>query len=493
MTDKKGRIILTLLAVFLFLLALALGLFLFYHPITPVESINYYFTQSDAFYGNGNFRRSREMLERATSFTKGRTDWLRIIKRAYRLSRETGDWEIYRIYAERAVKLYQGNEEMWSYYLTSLLWTGKFEKALKYEDRLKQEDYASIEAEIRLTRESLNIDQNAVPYRGVLNRLYWERDAEFYELIGGIAGLDDLKIDALMLWMGLGEKEKARAAALSLSHPEDYPQILGLFYWDLKDWKNALTYLSLQNRRDENNQNRRWTLNNMLGDGYFLTGDWERAEYHYLTSLEIKEEDNWRPYVNRAMLYEQKKYYKEASHIILEALGKYSRVREVVLYFLDNWQDTFPVRSERVVYSYLQEHPDDVEVRLKQISAFPEEMTPEGYRAFLWELFNGNSGNTKVTGYLLWYMAVLGDFQSMQVILERHERAVGKRPDNYPLYEALIRVLKRPQDPAGARAILEAYYNETGDRFGAWNLAVLLEQEGRTEEANNLKKKAGLQ
>ncbi|MBN2627700.1 MAG: tetratricopeptide repeat protein, partial [Spirochaetales bacterium] len=464
--------------------------FLFYYRIPRLESINYYLTQSDELFKEGQYRRSEDMLEKSSSFAQGRSDWLRIIKRSYLLSRESGDWETYRNYAERAVKLYQGSEEMWSYYLTSLLWTGRYDKAMKYEERLNDERFSSIAAEIRLTRESLNIDETKPPYKGVLDRLYWERDADFYTLIGTIAQIDDLKADAVMLWMGLGEKDKALSAALSLKNPDAYPQILGLMYWDRGDREKALYYLSLQNRLDQKYQNQRWTLNNILGDGYFLTGDWEKAEAHYLTSLEIKGEDNWRPFVNRALLYEQKKYYKEASRIILEALPLYSRVREVVLYFLDNWKETFPVRAERVVYSYLQEFPGDVEVRLEQISSFPEEMTPEAYRAFLWELFNENSENVKVTEYLLWYMAVLGDFESMQIIMERHEKALGKRPDNYPLYEGLIRALKRPQDPQEAVRILEEYYTATGDWFAAWNLMVLMKNAGMTDEAETWKKKA---
>jgi hypothetical protein len=475
MADKKSRGILTVLAIFLFLLAFSLSLFLFFYRIPRLESINYYLTQSDELYEAGKYRQAGDMLEKASSFTQGYGDWKRIIKRGYNISLKSQDYGLYSKFAERGVKLYQGNEEFWVYYLTSLLWSGKYDQLLKYKDRLSGGSYPTIQAEIRLTEESLSIDESLKPFEGVMERLEGERDGEFYELVGDISGIDDLWADAVIIWMGLGDKERAKEAALNIQNPNDYLQLLGLMYWDRKEWDKAVDFLNRQDILDKENHNRRWNLNNILGDGYLLLNDWEKAEYHYLTSREIMEEDNWRPMVNRAMIYEQAGIWKEASRIILEALSLYGNQRDVVLYFLDNWQDTYPVRAERVVRAYLYSNPYDVEVKLEQFTSFPEEMSPERYRAFLWNLFNNNSGNEKVVQYLLWYMAVLGDFDSMQIIMERHERTVGYKPSWYPLYQGLIMALKAPQQPEEAKKILENYYEETHDWFGEKNLAVLSE------------------
>ena len=490
MTDKKGRRVLIVLAVFLFLLVLFLSFFLYRYRIPRLESINYYLTQTDTLYEEGRYRQSGDMLRKSSAFARGRSDWQRIIKRAYLISRETGDWSVYGRYAERAVKLYQANEEFWVYYLTSLMWTGDYDRLFKFKDRLARESHPTVSAEIRLIEESLRIDDTLPPYEGVMEKLEKQRDAEFYGLVGQISGIDDLKADSLMLWMGLGEKEQALQISREITDPDSYLQLLGLFHWDLGDVDTSLEYLSRQDDKDKINHNRRWTMNNILGDGYFMTGDWERSEYHYLTSQSIKSEDNWRPLVNRAMIYEKAQIWKEASRIILETLSEYGDQREVILYFLDNWLETYPVRAERVVNTYLMNHPDDVEVMLARFSSFPEELTPESYRAFLWKLFNENSSNEKVTRYLLWYMAVSGDFNSMDIIMERHEKALGFRPEWFALYDGLILALERPQKYEEAEKTLSEYYDKTNDWFGAWNLAVVLDHLGKTDEADALRQKA---
>ncbi|MDC7224511.1 MAG: hypothetical protein PQJ60_12275, partial [Spirochaetales bacterium] len=129
-----------------------------------------------------------------------------------------------------------------------------------------------------------------------------------------------------------------------------------------------------------------------------------------------------------------------------------------------------------------------VEVRLEQFASFPEELTPESYRAFLWELFNSNSGNEKVTRYLLWYMAVSGDFDSMRIIMERHAKSVGERPNWYPLYEGLILALEQPQNYEEAEKVLREYYGASKDWFAGQNLAVLLERMGKTDEMETTEK-----
>ncbi|MDC7221262.1 MAG: hypothetical protein PQJ59_15100 [Spirochaetales bacterium] len=488
MADKKGRIVLTLLAVLLFLLALGISLFLIFYRIPRTESINYYLHGSDSLYQEGKYKQAAVMLEKSVSFAQGRDDWRRIVKRSYNLSNETEDWNTYHYFAERAVKMYQGSDEFWVYYLSSLLWSGQYDRLLKYQDRLSDANYPTIQAEIRLTEESLALNKDLKPYEGVMIKLENERDAEFYEMVGNISGLDDLKVDALILWMGLGEKERAREIAGTLDNREKYLQILGLLFWDLKEVELSLSYLEGQDKLDQKNHNRRWTLNNLLGDGYFLLGDWEKSEYHYLTSREIKEDNNWKPLVNRAIIYEKAGIYKEASNIILEGLLEFSDVKEVVLYFLDNWQETYPVRAERIVNKYLIINPQDVEVRLAQFSSFPGELTPESYRAFLWELFNDNSGNEKVTRYLLWYMCVLGDHESMRIIMARHEKVIGARPQWFTLYEGLILALKSPPSYEEAEIVLREYYGRTNDWYGAMNLAILQEHMGKVEEAEELRK-----
>ena len=490
MTNKKGVGLLTFLAVFLFLLVLILSFFLYRYRIPRLESFHYYLTQTDSLQRDGRVRQAKEALEKSSSFARGTGEWLRIIKRAYLISSESDDWNVYRKYTERAVKLYRGNDEFWMYYLTALLWTGDYDRLFKYRYRISEENYPTVSAEIRLTEESLEIDSELPPYQGVMQRLEQERDAEFYGLVGDISGIDDLKADSLMLWMALGEKEKAVERASTLGDVQPYLQLLGLLYWDRGDVQTAVDFLNRQDELDRKNHNRRWTLNNILGDGYFLLGDWEKSEYHYLTSLEIRGDDNWRPLVNRAMIYEKARIWKEASRIILDTLNEYGDEREVILYFLDNWLETYPVRAERVVNTYLNNHPDDVEVMLERFSSFPEELTPEAYRAFIWKLFNENSADEKVTRYLLWYMAVSGDFESMYIIMDRHEKVLGYRPDWYDLYEGLILALKKPQKYEESEQTLSDYYDKTHDWFGAWNLAVLLDHQGKSDEADGMRKKA---
>ena len=486
MAERNKRVILILLSSLLFLLTIAISLFLLFYRVPKIDSIQYYLTQCDEEISGNQLKLAEGSLLKATSFTQNRLDWLSIVKRSYLISQKQDDWKLYNNYAERAVKLYQGNDEFWAFYLSSLMWTGQYNELEKYESRLKGESFPTLQAEIRLIKESLLIDKSLPPYRGVLHRLEKERDAEFYELIGNITQIDGLKIDAAMLWMGLEEKDRAIQVLNKLMNPEDYAQIVGNIYWDNREYEKALIYLDVQNSLDKKNHTERWTLNNMLGDGYFFSGDWEKADYYYLKSLEIKSEDNWKPLVNRSLLNEQAGIYKTASEIIFQAIEKYGNRREVVLYFLDNWYSTYPVRAERVISHYLMNNPKDVDVLLQNFITFPEEIPPEKYHAFLWKLFNENTTSETITRYLLWYMLGLGDFESVGIVMERHARVVGYEPQWFSLFKGVALALNKPPRLVEAEQELEKYYLAYKDSFGQYNLSVIQEKLGNTKKIEAL-------
>jgi hypothetical protein len=489
MAERNSRVILIILSSFLFLLALGLSLFLVFYKVPAHDSIQYYLSKCDNEINGNQLKLAEDSLTKATTFTKNRMDWSRVIKRAYLISELRGEWNLYYKYSERAVKLFQGQEEFWAYYLTSLIWTGQYDDLAKYESRISEDKFPTIKAEMRLIKESLNIDDSLPPYAGVMELLEKKKDAEFYELIGSITDIDGLKLDAAMLWMGLEDKDRALKVISDLKNPDNYAQILGNIYWDNNLLDTAMKYYEIQNDLDIKNHTERWTLNSILGDGYLLSGDWEKADYHYLKSLEINKDNNWRPLINRSLLHENAGIFKTASQIIFEAIEKYGDQREVVLYFLDNWRDTYPVRAERIVSRYLMNHPGDVDVLLAKLVTFPEEITPEKYHAFLWNLFNENSKSESITRYLLWYMIGLRDFESLNIIMERHSRIIGYEPDWFSLYRGVELALERPPLLEEAERELLKYYNEYKDEFGAHNLSVIYDKMGKLEEAESLRGK----
>lgn len=482
----KSKRVLVILSFFLFLLVLGLGSFLVLMRVPRLQSINFYLNECDSYVRQEKFNSANDSLEKATSFTEGQFDWIRIIKRAHGLSQVTNDWNYLKNYSERAVKLYQGNGDLWAYYLSSLLWTGNYDEAQKYSERLTDDRYASIKAEIRLAQESLRIDDTLPPYEGVMRQLDQEKEGDFYSLVGSITGIDGIKIDAALLWMGLGNKERALEEINSLNNPAEYAQILGLILWDMEMYDQSMSYLIAQNMQDIKNHNNRWTLNNIIADGFLMKEEWEKAEFYYLNSLEINSGDNWRAQINRALLYEKVGVFKKSSELVFDALKDHSDQQEVVLYFLKNWQEVYPVRAERVVAQYLMDNPYEVDVLLEKYIYFPKEMTPEKYRAFLWELFNENSESEKVCRYLISYLIGVGDFQGVQIIMERYEKIIGYQPTWFSLYKGIIYSLSSPPQFLLAEEEFKKYHGQFEDPFGEHNLRVLLNKLGKSQEADLL-------
>jgi len=488
--EKNVPVSYIIIASLLFFCLSALLVFLIYNHKIQSDPVEWRVAFSVSKLDEGDIKAAWKSLRK--SFIKAETsrDWKMIMHQAYLISSESENWNYLRKASSKAVSHYRGREDFWAVYLSSLLWSEQYKKAFRFQQRIQSEALKSISAEIFLVEESLRLDPDIKPYKGVLDLLERKREAEYYEHIARLTDNNPLKADAAILWMGRGEIEKAYNLIRNMADSQVPDQISGYIAYDYGDWKLAQSFLLNQLQIDKQNHIERWTLNSMLADLYYLLSDYEEAEKFYKYSLDIDHSvENWKSVLNLSILYQQMGIEKSSRKWMEEAMDNLIDQPEVIRHFAEFWRKEYPVIAERFLTQYLQEHPDDTSMKLSQMLNFPKEMTPVEYSAFLWDLFNKDTADTLVSRFLVWYLMSLGDYQGALLVIERHHR-MNPLENWTPLYESIILALLSPENWEETDEILSSGLPGTSSGFATYNHAVIITKTGNGFRALNTLKEA---
>lgn len=465
-------------ASFLFLIISVLLLWILLNPVDSNERFHEFRNKSESALLLQNYGSCWKSISKLNRFADSSEDWYVVLDLANQLSKKTSKWSYLRKMAAQAVKRHPENEDFWAIYVCAHLWDKKLQKAYDEVDRLYSPEFSNIAAEVFLVKESLSINPDIQPYQGVLTALEENRDPEYYEYIAAYTQNDPLKADAALLWLLEGELERAYLLTKNISDARVPDQISGYIAYDWGDFPLAQSYLLNQMLVDRNSHRERWTLNAILADIAFFSGNYAESEAYYQRSLELEKDRNWKSLLNLSLLSHIQGLDKVSLTRMENALESYPENPFVIVHFIKFWQDEYPVVSKRLLMQYLSSFPDNVSMQLEQMLYFPEKMSPLEYNAVLWELFNKDSGDIDVSRFLVWYLLSMGDYHSAEIVIDRH-RFSNPQEQWTGLYEGIIESLESTDSWSEAEKLFNSAMLEDLQPYALFNLAVLQTKQGK--------------
>ena len=452
---------LIVLALVLFMIASILGIFILFQP--EDDRFQFYIHAADISLQNGSYRDLPDLLLKASRYADTRDQWFSLFKRSYLSARETGDFLSFYELISRSRKFLKAGIEHDALYTASLLWTDQYEKASASLYAINQPGYETLTAETLLSFEvfrNYNIGEKD-PITYIKEKIAYQEDPVFFQVIGELSDNEILLYNSAVLFMEAGETEKASVILDSLSTKRIPPYSLGIVYYDLAQYPEALKHYQAQDVVDQIKENQRYSMKEQIGDIYFLLHDREEALLAYEEALQRHESGSWKLYRNIGRLYFRDGYSRKAKLLLEKGLNVFPDQIELLSDYVSYFSRDYSLIVEKRLNDYISRFPGDMQARLLKIRYFPDSLNPTQYQARLWEYFNESENNEKVTRFLLWYLSGLKDADSIEIVLKRYNYGEEK-PHWYYFYEGILASLRN--DPVGALKKME----EASSIYPSW-------------------------
>jgi tetratricopeptide (TPR) repeat protein len=160
-------------------------------------------------------------------------------------------------------------------------------------------------------------------------------------------------------------------------------------------------------------------------DLYMLQKEYNKAKAIYQQIIDEDPRHSWIPYLNLSWISsEQEKTFD--FEYIKQAYEMFPEKKEILLPLV--WYSMEQNRGqdyEQDLKQYLEEHPDDPDIRLLYLTVSSTMNNPAKYKAALWQLYNQYPGNANIAQYLCWYLFGMEDFEDVRTVLQRFENEAG--------------------------------------------------------------------
>ncbi len=443
MKEEKGQIRqLTLLGLVLFMIASILGVFILFQP--DDDRFGFYLNAVDTYLERETYKDIPDLLIRASRYAENRENWFSLFKRSYLCAFNTNDYIPFYELLNRSRKFLKAGPEHDALYTASLLWTDQYEKAAASLYAVSQEGFESLTAETLLSFEvyrNYSIGDRD-PIEFIKEKIAYQEDPDFFEVIGRLSGNEILLYNAVILYLESANTAKAEEIVSTLSSRRISPFRLGVVHYDLMNYEKALEYYQAQDVIDEMKENQRYSMKEQIGDVQFLLGRSDSALHFYEAAVATHDSGSWKLYRNIARLYYAKGYSRKAKLLLEKGLSIFPDQIELLTDYVRLYYRDYSLIVENRLNAFISRYPDDMQARLLKIRYFPDPMNATQYQSRLWEYFNASDNSERITRFLLWYLAGLGDSESMEIVLKRYDYGENK-PHWYLFYEGILASLQK--------------------------------------------------
>jgi tetratricopeptide (TPR) repeat protein len=375
--------------------------------------------QADEAISRGYYEQAATILERASETANSSVEWLRILKRAHTLATTTGSYEGFAGIASKARKAFPNRQDIAACAVYGMMRTGMVHEAtiLEAVEKLGQ-DFDSLTAEVYLLRGvGRDIVENMDGYFGDFVQTVQQRDPDDLSRLAGFENDPRLFLDAALLLMLDGERERANSLSSRREVETEFPEAAMTIAYDSGDVGRATDiYRSVYWYRTDIPPDIR-----LFGSDIFLdAGLSETAKENYREFLSKFPDHSWIPYYNLSLLHQGT---QEEVDVVREGLKRFPGNELLsVRYAVITSKNGDDRQAAMRILEELRDHGSFGQAAaLEVLRLTKSELSKKRFEAELWRMFNSEDVIEDTVVYLLWYLAGIGDTDSMELILKRSE------------------------------------------------------------------------
>jgi tetratricopeptide (TPR) repeat protein len=435
--------------------------------ITPSD-LSRLLTEVDAAVSGGYLSTARERLAGISRLPTSESDALRILKRAYAVSDGLGDYALLADLGSRAAAAVRGSASVRSIAAYGLVRAGRLADAEKMLARggAPADFAARLSGEIilrrggewkgsdSLTRDLLSLDESS------------SQDA--FQSAALRTGDDRLSLDAALLAMKAGDPRAAWAIATTRLGDARFDEPAGLMLYDEGDASGALA--RLRSAAGRHTAQAESLL--VIADVLRASGDPSGAEAAIARALPLAPRISWTPYADLAYFAAARSEGAEAMRRIGDGLAFFPTARGLLMararLAAASGQDAEALAALEKLISAA---PNDGAAGLLLVHLQSRGLTPDGYRARLWKLFDRVPTDGDIFLTLALTLVASHDWDGVAIALDRYIGASGDSDADTLLIAALV-AWQRGR-PAEATALLERADRAGPDGRAQFDLALL--------------------
>lgn len=457
--------------------ALAAGYFLLLPRLFPAPDIISQLSGVDSALAGGYFSTARQRLLEIRPMPRRAADILALLKRAFLLCSQSGDFGLLSVMSDRAMSAGGNSADVRLVASYSYLRAGRLSDA----DRVARSGLPGVMGDLLLGEITLRQGKawrgSDGLTRGLLSLETSKDPADFAAAATNLQD-DRLAVDAALLYLQAGDVSSAGRVASSALQGAKYDEIAGLIGYDSGDFPAAVTRLT----RTQDRRHQRADIALILGDCYHALGRGAELEASLLDGITIDPRASWTPYADLALAAEKRGDLAFARSILERGRSIFPESRELAL-------TTARVEASQgnsatavaLLESLLARRPDDGQAALLRLALSSPGMSPQAYRAELWKLFNRLPSDRDVFATLAAALVASNDWSDVAAELRLFENATGSPDADALSIRAMVQVMQGNADLA-----IDSLRNAAesgGDGRYRYDLAVVLLQRGRAGEA----------
>jgi predicted Zn-dependent protease len=432
----------------------------------------------DAAIGGGYLSTAQQKLASLRSLPSTESGQLSLLKRAFQVSRGTGDFALLADLAGRAVAGNGRSERIRTVAAYGCLRSGRLSEAerilarsatngwgaesLRGEELLRRG--ARWPGSDELTRELVALEDTVDPagFAGAALR----------------AGEKRLSLDAALLAMRQGSTGTALRFVRSDLDESRFDEAAGLMLYDAGEFAASAA------RMERLNANRPGipAVGLQIADIHAAAGNGVESEKWLLRTLPLAPALSWTPYADLAFFAIMRGDTAAAARRLEDGLAFFPRSRELRL-----MQARLDVRTgylhdaESLLTGLLADRPSDSEAALLLLALQGPEMSPEASRARLWKLFDLVPSDLAVFDALASSLIAARDWEGMQIAVRQYQESGGQPDARLLLFQGFAAAMSG--DDAGATTAFRRSALLARDGIARFNLALVMLRRGAARAA----------
>jgi tetratricopeptide (TPR) repeat protein len=274
-----------------------------------------------------------------------------------------------------------------------------------------------------------------------------------------------IHLDAALLWMAEGDTDNAFTLVSRYLEDPLFREPTIYIAYDAGNEQAALNLL--QREREGGRSADRADLYILEADLNMLLGDPTEATRLYREVIDLYPQYSWVPYLNLAILTQQRGYLDSAFTYFPEVGSVVMSYARSLVEFKNH------ERAAEILENYLEEHQDDYQAQLLLLDVQNRAASPAVYQAALWKLYNNHPHSRLLCEHLFLYLLEFNDFSAAEAVLRHYQLATAKMQEPWFLDLRAILSTARRDDEEAVRLLRERLI--LADSWQArYNLGLLL-------------------
>jgi len=452
---RPPRVLLFALPLAFAAIAAVAALVLLRAPRSRSPDIDDALASADAALAGGYLSEARAAIEGIPRLPPGEAELMRVLKRAFLLSRAMGDFSTFADMAGRALAAGRGSARIRMAAGYAYLRAGRLPDAEKWLARSAgaAETGARLrgEAALRQGRQwkgSDSLTRDLLSLEGTPDPSPWRTAAEK-------TGDRRLSLDSALLAMEAGDVPAAAKTAREDLESAAFDEPASLILYDAGAFEDAAERIEKLAARFSSGEGTREVLRRadlilVLADCDMAMGRARDAEAAWQRAIAADPGISWTPYANLAALAGSRGDGARAALALADGVARFPGSRDLRLASarLAVSQGDMS-KASGILSTLVAERPDDAESALLQIELQAPFLSPEAYRAALWKLFNRAPADGRVCTRLLSTLWGNRDWAGAAAALGQRAQAVGEGETDFLLFRGVVEALRGNLRAAG--------------------------------------------